>query len=387
MLTDEQLAEALDLIDARYQKVVKKYLQKVGVTILKIGKLNQSSINLLIQLRRMGVDVKTIERELQAVTRLTKKDIKDLYKKAAEEANTDARFDYINKGVEPDSFRWNFLVESIWKQTAGQMDNISKTTVVAEGYRDAIDAAVQAVTMGATDYNSTIRETVKKLGSAGLQVKYQSGAKKRLDSAVRMNILDGVRQVQQQAQELIGEEIGADGVQLTAHPMSAPDHEPVQGRIFDKDNFQLMQTGRPFQDVDGNEYKPFSRPITQWHCRHLVYYILLGISKPLYSQEQLQQWKEENALGVDIGGQHYTRYEATQLMRKLELQMRRQKDTAILAKACGDDELRRECQSNITRLTSQYKAVAEAAGLKPRMEKTRVEGFEPIEQPKQEEDK
>ena len=33
------------------------------------------------------------------------------------------------------------------------------------------------------------------------------------------------------------------------------------------------------------------------------------------------------------------------------------------------------------------KLVAEATGLKPRMEKTRVKGFEPIEQPKQEEEK
>lgn len=386
MLTDEQLAEALDLIDSRYQKVVQKYLQKVGTTILKIGKLNQSSINLLIQLRRMGVDVQTIERELQKVTNITKKDIRDLYQRAAEEANTDARFEYVTKGVEPDSIRWETLVESIWKQTAGAMDNLAKTTIVADGYREAIDEAVQAVTMGITDYNSAIRETVKKLGSAGLQVKYPSGAKKRLDSAVRQNVLDGVRQVQQQAQELIGEEIGADGVQLTAHAMSAPDHEPVQGRIFDKENFQLMQSGRPFQDVDGNEYKSFSRPITQWHCRHLVYYILLGISKPMYSKEQLQQWKEDNRQGVTIGGQHYTRYKATQLMRKLELKMRRQKDTAILAKACGDDELRRECQSNITKLTREYQAVADAAGLKPRFEKTRVEGFEPIEQPKTEED-
>lgn len=380
MLTDEQIAEALALIDFRYQKVTEKYLKKVGETVNRIGKLNQSSINLLIQLRRMGVDVKTIERELQKVTNLTKKDIKDLYQKAAEEANTDARFDYITKGVEPDSVRWNFLVESIWKQTAGQMDNLSKTTIISEGYREAIDEAVQAVTMGATDYNSTIRETVKKLGSAGLQVKYPSGAKKRLDSAVRMNILDGVRQVQQQAQELIGEEIGADGVQLTAHPMSAPDHEPVQGLIFNKENFQMMQSGRPFQDVDGNSYKPFSRPITQWHCRHLVYYILLGVSRPLYSKEQLEQWKKENAKGVTIDGQHYTRYEATQLMRKLELQMRRQKDTAILAKASGDDVLRRECQSNITRLTAKYKSVTEAAGLKTRFEKTKVEGFEPIKE-------
>lgn len=380
MLTDEQITEALGLIDERYQKVVQKYLQKVGQTINKIGKLNQSSINLLIQLRRMGVDVKTIERELQKATNLTKKDIKTLYQRAAEEANTDARFSYISQGVEPDSVRWAKLVESIWLQTAGTMENLSKTTVVADGYRELIDEAVQAVSMGVTDYNSAIRESVKKLGAAGLQVKYESGAKKRLDSAVRMNVLDGVRQVQQKAQELIGEEIGADGVQITAHPMSAPDHEPVQGRIFDKENFQLMQTGRPFQDVDGNEYKSFSRPITQWHCRHLVYYILLGISKPLYSPEELERWRLENARGVSIGGKHYTRYEATQLMRKIELQIRRQKDTAILAKASGDDTLRRECQSNISQLTAQYKTVAEAAGLNTRFEKTRVEGFEPVKE-------
>lgn len=57
MLSDKQIADALDLIDSRYQSVVTKYLQKVGKTINEIGHLNQSSINLLIQLRRMGVDV------------------------------------------------------------------------------------------------------------------------------------------------------------------------------------------------------------------------------------------------------------------------------------------------------------------------------------------
>ena len=380
MLTDEQIAEALELIDNRYRKVNEKYLQKIGEIIKKIGKLNQSSINRLITMRRMGVDVETIERELQKVTSLTKKDIKALYERAAEEANTDARLSYVSKGVEPENVRWESLVESIWRQTAGTMDNLSKSTVVADSYKDMVDEAIQAVTMGVGDYNSEIRDAIKKFGSAGMQVKYESGAKKRLDSAVRMNILDGVRQVQQKAQELIGEEIGADGVQLTAHQMSAPDHEPVQGRIFNKENFDLMQSGRPFEDVDGNRYKSFSRPITQWHCRHLVYYILLGITKPMYSKEQLEQWKQDNAMGVTIDGQHYTRYEVTQLMRKLELKIRRQKDTAILAKASGDDVLRRECQSNITALERKYKSVAESAGLKPRFEKTRVEGFEPIKE-------
>lgn len=384
MLMDEQISEALSLIDSRYQKVTEKYLQKVGQTINKIGHLNQSSINLLIQLRRMGVDMRTINRELRKATNLTKKDLKALYRKAAQEANTDARFSYITKGVQPDNVRWEALVESIWMQTAGTMENLSQTTVMAESYRAIIDEAVQAVSMGVTDYNSTIREAVKRLGSAGMQVQYASGARKRLDSAVRMNILDGVRQVQQKAQELIGEEIGADGVDITAHPNSAPDHEPVQGRRFDLTNFQLMQSGRPFEDVDGKRYKAFTRPITQWHCRHLVYYILIGVSKRMYTNDQLEEWEQKNHEGCIIDGQHYTNYEATQLMRNLELKIRRQKDTAILAKASGDDTLRRECQSNITRLTMKYKNVAEAAGLKTRFEKTRVEGYEPMKEPKQE---
>lgn len=380
MLTDEQIAEALGLIDARYQKITEKYLRKVGDTINKIGKLNQSSINLLIQLRRMGVDMRTINRELRKATQMSQKDIKALYRKAAQEANTDARFLYVSQGVQPDSVRWEFLVESIWRQTAGTMENLAKTTVAEENYRQIIDEAVQAVSMGATNYNAAIRDSVKRLGASGMQVKYPSGAKKRLDSAVRMNVLDGVRQVQQEAQKLIGEEIGADGVDISAHPMSAPDHEPVQGRRFDLENFNLMQSGQPFQDVDGNRYKAFSRPITQWHCRHLVQYILIGISRRIYTEEQLRQWEQENHKGVTIGGQHYTKYEATQLMRKIELRIRQQKDTAVLAKASGDDETRRECQANITKLEAKYKTVAEAAGLKTRLEKTGVEGFKPVKE-------
>lgn len=385
MLTDKQIADALDLIDDRYHGVITKYLQKVGKTINEIGHLNQSSVNLLIQLRRMGVDVQSIERELQKATKLTQKDIKTLYRKAAQEANTDARFSYVSKGVEPDTQRWEALVEDIWKQTAGTMDNLANSSVITENYRDAIDVAVQAVTMGAADYNSVIRDTVKRIGRAGIQVEYGSTYiaadgqlkhhKRRLDSAVRQNVLDGIRQVQQKAQELIGEEIGADGVDITAHPNSAPDHEPVQGRRFDLANFQKMQSGQSFADVDGNHYLGFERPITQWRCRHLIYYILLGITKRMYTDEQLKSWEQENQKGCIIDGKPYTNYQATQLMRNLETEIRRQKDTAVLAKESGDDVLRRECQSNINKLTKKYNAVAEAAGLRKQMQKTRVEGY------------
>lgn len=390
MLTDKQIADALDLIDDRYHGVIIKYLHKVGKTINQIGHLNQSSINLLIQLRRMGVDTATIERELEKVTRLTKQDIRKLYRKAAQESNTDARIEYLTKGVEPDSIRWEALVEDIWKQTAGAMDNLANSSVITENYREAIDDAVQAVTMGAGDYNSVIRDTVKRIGRAGIQVEYETTYlaadgqlkhhRRRLDSAVRQNVLDGIRQIQQKSQELIGEEIGADGVDITAHPNSAPDHEPVQGRRFDMANFHRMQSGLDFEDVDGRHYAGFERPITQWRCRHLIFYILLGVTKRMYTDEQLKSWETANQKGCVIDGKEYTGYEATQLMRSIETEIRRQKDTAVLAKASGDNVLRRECQNNINKLTKKYDKIAEAAGLRKQMGKTYVEGFKAVDE-------
>lgn len=379
MLTDEQIAEALELIDSRYQKVVKKYLEKVGKTINQIGHLTQSNINLLVQLQRMGVSSRKIEKELQRCTNLTNKDIKTLYQRAVDEAYTDASFLYIAKGIDPDSTRLDALLEAMWRQTAEQMQNLTNTTAISGPYRNVIDEAVQAVSMGAADYNSAIRDAVKRLGSAGLQVEYQSGYHRRLDTAVRQNILDGVRQIQQKAQKIIGEQIGADGVEITAHPNCAPDHEPVQGRQFDMDNFDRMQNGLAFEDVDGNHYEGFERPITEWNCRHLIYYIILGVSKRMHTNEKLEEWKRKNNDGCTIDGKHYTNYEATQLMRKLETEIRRQKDTAILAKASGDDVLRRKCQSSINKLTQKYKNVSEAAKLRTRFEKTRVVGFEPMD--------
>lgn len=59
----------------------------------------------------------------------------------------------------------------------------------------------------------------------------------------------------------------------------------------------------------------------------------------------------------------------------------------MLAKASGDDVLRRECQSNINKLTKKYNAVADAAGLRKQMQKTRVEGFAPFAEDEHEEEK
>ena len=40
-------------------------------------------------------------------------------------------------------------------------------------------------------------------------------------------------------------------MEISAHPHSAPDHEPVQGRMFTLEEFNKMQAGEDFVDVSG----------------------------------------------------------------------------------------------------------------------------------------
>ena len=62
-------------------------------------------------------------------------------------------------------------------------------------------------------------------------------------------------------------------------------------------------------------------------------------------------------------------------MRRIECEIRREKDTAVAAQAAGDDQLRVDCQLRINHLSGLYKQVTDASGLTPRRERMTVEGF------------
>jgi hypothetical protein len=101
-------------------------------------------------------------------------------------------------------------------------------------------------------------------------------------------------------------------------------------------------------------------------------------SKRRYSDETLKKYAEDNKKGCEIDGKHYTIYEAAQLMRKIETQVRYEKDAANAGRAAGDMDLRRECQKRINALAAKYEMVANAAGLTMRKDRMTVEGFKMV---------
>lgn len=125
--------------------------------------------------------------------------------------------------------------------------------------------------------------------------------------------------------------------------------------------------------MNGKYYPSFEEKaeplLNEFGCLHFKFSILLGISEPAYSEEQLAEFKTNDNRKFEFEGKEYTRYEAGQLQKRIESEVRRQKDRATIAKAAGDDVMRREAQYKINLLTDKYAKLSKASGLPTKMER------------------
>lgn len=381
MLTGEELEKALQKIMERLDELNVFYIQKIAAQIKKIGALSQTSINRLIIMSEVGADMLEIEEKLREITGLNQTDMMNVYQKALDDAYTDPRFKNVVEHKPLSEAQKRHLLQYVNNVAAvanNNIVNISNTSYANEFYRETVDKAILAVSQGYTSYNDAMVETLRQLGESGFQVRYPSGYHRRLDSSVRQNIIDGVRDINQSASLEIGRDLGFDAVELSAHLASAPDHEPVQGRVFLNAEFEKMQSGTDFEDINGVHYVGFARPIGQWNCMHIAMAFSTQYSKPRYTEKQLQDMAEANRRGCEINGKRYSIYEATQLMRQIETDYRRYEERGIAAESAGNREERVKVQKKLNDLSKKYNTVCAAAGQRPQRQRMYVKGYKSI---------
>ena len=370
--------DQLNLLMARYDAVNTRYIQIVAKQIKSIGELNATSMHQLLILADMNAGLAEVSAELAKALQVCIQSISEMYKEALQQVYYDPRFARALQEHDISDEAKQRLIQytrAVAMQTAGSIANLSNTTLTSPAYRDAIDKAVLAVSSGLADYGSAVRDVLRTLGSQGLQVWYPSGYHRRLDTSVRQNVINGANQIAQNCSLMIGEELGYNAVELSAHARSAPDHEPVQGRVFLKLEFEKMQAGVPFMDVDGNRYEGFRRPIGEWNCMHIPMAFDTRYSRRVYSNAQLDEFARKNAAGCEINGRTVSLYQAGQMMREIETQVRWAKDTAIAAREAGDTALQNECQVRINRLVAKYAQISKASGIRMRKDRMSVTGF------------
>lgn len=387
-MDNNKLKLAEERFYTRFEALNSEILQKFGKTISKFESLTPTEAHKLAQQLKNGREIDKIMEDLEKASQLSRKDLEELLEIAAEENIEFANVYYEAKGMDKvsykDSKQFQDIVKSVEKTTQGVFANLSSTTAIKllkdngegylmgirEAYKDVIDRCVLAVATGQTNYQKAMYDTIKQLSSSGVKKVYYDNKGKqayarRLDSSVRMNILDGVRQVNIGIQEQVGKEFGADGVEVSHHVNCAPDHIHIDGQQFSK---------KKFEKINNN----LTRPVASMNCRHFVFSIVLGVSSPLYTKKQLEQDRKNNEKGFEYEGKHYTLYEGEQLQRKIELAVRQQKDLQIIAKASNDKDTISKSQSNITQLTQKYKELSKISGLPTKMDRMRVVGYQRV---------
>ena len=385
----------------RQERINTYVLTKIATRIKDIGMLLPSDLHSLEQLVRTGSDIQQIEAYLAQQTAIEAAQIESMIDSVGAISYNQSLENFTARNLQTIPYSENTRVkqvaETIAKQTADTYRNIANTTAfvkrdkitgqqvvtpVAKAYREIVDDAIQANANGLIDYNTVIRGALEELMDSGLRrVDYPSGYTQRLDTAVRRNILDGVRAVNQGVQDEVGKQFGADGVEIMVHANSAPDHEPVQGHQFTNEEFKKLQNGENFEDLQKRKFIGFDRAIGMWNCRHFTFSIICGVTKPNYTDEQLEKFKEENQEGYTFpDGRHFTMYECTQHQRKLELKVRRLKEKQIVTKTAGNIDLALQYQAQIKQIINEYGSFSQACGLKPRYDKMRVLGYKEIKQ-------
>lgn len=389
---EEQLAERLV---KRIEETNTYILKRIGNAIKQISTLSASEAYQLGQILKYGGSYEQIAKEL---ARASGKNVQEIYKIFDEVAKNNKQFAkefYRYRGIDYIPYTKDSAlrqqVKSIALLTAGTYRNIANTTAVGlikdgqfkqlrVAYQEIIDKAIISVSQGKQDFYSSMRETLKELGLHGV-VQYDSGVTRRLDSAVRMNMLDGIKKLNQETMNRFGKEYGADGMEISVHLNPAPDHADVQGRQFSNEEYAKLQDGMDAVDVKhrrwqlGHSANGSYRPIEEYNCYHKAFPIVIGASEPEYSDKELNKIIKDNQKGFKFNGKQYTMYEGTQLQRRIETEIRKQKETQILANASGDNELVLESQTNITRLTHKYNELCKVSGLKPKKVRMTVSGY------------
>lgn len=387
MINEELQEKLLSVFDKRFENYNTKVLEELGNVIKQFKDLTPSQAYSLAQQLKYNTTVKDLLNELSKISGLSVKDLKVILEKVAKENINFAETYYKARGLEAPLYSENRalqrLVNSVYSISGAEFKNIAKSTGfrllgdngepllldIDETYKYVIDKCVVAISQGKETYQQSMRSTLKQLSDSGVRrIDYANNYSRRLDSSIRQNILDSIRQVSNESQKLFGEEFDSDGVEVSVHQNPAPDHELVQGRQFSNEEFEKFQNDRKAVDYTGMVFEPEfeghdRRSISEYNCYHYIFSIVLGVSKPQYSDKQLKEIINNANKKTTFDGKEYTQYELTQLQRKIESAIRQEKDTQILAKASDDKDLVLQSQTKITQLTTKYKQLCNISGL------------------------
>lgn len=374
----EELAEL-------YRALEDTLLDEICSRLKLADQLNEVTVQDIRALRAHGIDLKEIEKAIRKTSGISETKLNELLDDVVER-NQKYYTELIALAhiTQPETL---VSVEDTWaiyEQTKQTMRNITRSmgflvdagrTMLppAKSYQWALDNAVMQVQSGAINYNQAIKTAVKQLADSGLKVvDYESGHRDQIDVAARRAVMTGVNQICAKYTEQSAQYLETPYFEVSAHagardkpgPSPWSSHKDWQGKVYSiraGDIYPSIYDVCGLGAVDGLEGA---------NCRHRRNVWVEGVSERTYTDEQLAHIDDD--LGCEFDGKKYTAYEATQMQRRVERQIIKQKRLVTAYKASEQKAEYYAAKAKLARLNAKYKAFSEAAGLPLQWERTRV---------------
>lgn len=198
-----------------------------------------------------------------------------------------------------------------------------RSSPLLDYYRSTLDNAVMDIQSGAFDYNTVLNRTITEMTRSGIRyIEYDSGHRDRVNVAARRAVLTGFRQVQGKINERVAADLNTDLYEVSYHVGARPTHQPWQGKVWSAQQLKEVCGLGEITGLKGincyHDYKPFPPG-----------------SVRTYTDEQLTQMLKEENTPKEYNGKQYTTYEALQQQRKMERNMRAQRQKIKLLQEGG----------------------------------------------------
>jgi len=355
MLTEQDFIKIEKQANQLYANLELDIIEEIAARIANFGYANTVVVNDIKIAQEMGVLYQDIVTLVAKYNNTSYKEVNRIFTEASETSlNYDDKI-YKEAGIDPKPLSQSESIKQTMnatiERTAGNLQNLCMTTAntAQTQFYNAINSAYMFTSTGVKSYTQAILDEIKNISKQGAIIQYPSGARRSVESAVRTNIVTAINQNCGKLQELRADELGWDLMELTAHSGARPEHARWQGKIVSRSGKKGYLS---FRDIGYGEATGFKGV----NCRHDWYPYYPGSTKT-YTQEQLNAWKNEK---VTYNGKEYSKYEATQIQRKIERQIRNDKKQlaglqGILNSNINDNKLILETKTNFSKRSLIYK--------------------------------
>lgn len=271
------------------------------------------------------------------------------------------------------------ITRTATKRLAHELKNLTHSTGfkfigapirLDKAFSHAMDSAIMNTASGGFSSGKAVEQVVSDLEKSGIRhVDFGSGISRGIDVAAALAVRTTLGQMAAEISMSNAEELGTDLVEVSSHAgaregIGCASHVDWQGKVYSisgkahpEEEKRLGYKIEKLSDVTGYPDDPTG--LCGYNCRHTFYPFLEGISEPNPIVKDPEP--------VMVDGRTYTYYQASQVQRRLERELRELKRQYI-----GGDTTR---LAAIKAKEQRYARFCRKAGLKQNLERLYVKGY------------